>query len=213
MWCAFLCFCRSYVEPCKRLSEQRIHSVSWLKAHSDAMIISSLWLGDNPPIWFGSTGYQGKQTTKHTQLMSGWVVFVLLSIDLQSYDLQSYDDKNCLRIVRENTEQMNQKPWVHTAQVNIANRRRRGWQMERGWRQYKMEYVQSEGWTCTICKMNGRNHLRRKITRATKINKKKAQSKRAAQSTHQADVPSSVKIIRTTWILVTASGKRIINFN
>lgn len=39
-------------KPCECLSEQRIHSVVWHQAHSAAAPISSLWLGDNRPIWF-----------------------------------------------------------------------------------------------------------------------------------------------------------------
>lgn len=39
-------------KPCECLSEQRIHSVVRHQAHSAAAPISSLWLGDNRPIWF-----------------------------------------------------------------------------------------------------------------------------------------------------------------
>lgn len=157
-------------EPCKCLSEQRILTVGWLKAHSDAVLISSLRLGDNPPIWFGATGNQGKETTKHTQLTSVDEWFLCYSaLVCRVMMINLFEDCHIYRTT-------DQKPWVHIAQVNMANRRRWRCQMERGWRQYKMEYVQSEGWTCTICKTNGRECLQRKITRATKINKKKPQS-------------------------------------
>ena len=59
-----------------------------------------------------------------------------------------------------------QKPWVYIAQVNREEReKKKRDQMERGWRWYKMEYLQSEEWTWTICKTVGSNSLQERTTR------------------------------------------------
>lgn len=54
---------------------------------------------------------------------------------------------------------------LHRSSKQGREKKKKRDQMERGWRRYKMEHLQSEEWTWTICKTVGSNSLQERTTR------------------------------------------------
>lgn len=95
----------------------------------------------------GATGHRGKQTLR---TLTG---------------LQSYGDKFVCGSSSIQTNRPEAVSLHRSSKQEKKKKKKKRDQMERGWRRYKMEHLQSEEWTWTICKTVGSNSLQERTTR------------------------------------------------